>query len=519
MGLRVESLGGLPGIHLPRPFRIAPPKVAAGMANDNELNHADDVAQAFSPRVAQRSAQLYHEPVRTRLASFDEVSPFGKGNTFSWLVTQFVPSAERNRQRFTHALAVLDAAQLIDGGWLLPLGQEDTLLDLVATYRLLPNEPFKTLNEPSEPVTIRTLNQERQTYIYLANDSPWHVRLMLAVDGPEGVRYETLGGIRKLPALVRQAGLGTRWTIELAPYEVVAARFDSPNVRFARPEVRLEEQVTASLARRISDLSARVAALASPAPVAVLRNPGFEAPLESNSLVGWTTATPLGTRAELDSDVVHAGTQSLKFTSTGPRASARSEPIDLPSTGRLSVALWIKLADKSQQPVLRLAVEGRAEERNYYRYAAVGGNGPGQVPLSDEWAQYIYQVDDIPTHGLRDLRLRFDLMSAGELWLDDVQVYDLAFSDTERVELSKIVSLADYKRTAGEYASCLQILESHWPSFLLEHVPLTQGPNPLARRPSPPAADRTPEPAAEPNKSPGMFERFRGMLPRFSGDK
>jgi hypothetical protein len=106
-------------------------------------------------------------------------------------------------------------------------------------------------------------------------------------------------------------------------------------------------------------------------------------------------------------------------------------------------------------------------------------------------------------------------MTTGDLWLDDVQVYDLSFSNTERVELSKIVSLADYKRTAGEYASCLQILESHWPTFLVEHVPLAQGPNPLARRPDAPPAAGPPAPApAKPEKSPGMFDRLRGIFGR-----
>jgi hypothetical protein len=515
LGLQADTLARLGGVKLPRPYRLAPSAVAANGAVDGELNRADDVMQLYSPAISQRWAQLYHEPVRTRLASFDEASPFGAANTFTWLVTQFVPAAERNRKRFTHAVAASDAAQLIDGGWMLPLGQEDTLLDLISTYRQLPAEPFTALPEPSEPVAIRTLIKDQQTFIYLANDSPWQVRVSLGVEGPEGMRYQALGGTRKLPALVRQAGAGTRWTLELAPYELVAARFESPDVRFDRPEITLEEQVAVNLERRISDLSARVAALASPAPIAVLRNPGFEAPLEASALVGWTTAAPVGTQVELDARTFHAGGQSLHITSTGPRASMRSEAIDAPATGRLSVALWIKLADKSKQPTLRLAVECRADERDYYRYAAVGGNGPNQVPLTDEWAQYIYQVDDLPTHGVRDLRLRFDLMTTGDLWLDDVQVYDLSFSNTERVELSKIVSLADYKRTAGEYASCLQILESHWPTFLVEHVPLAQGPNPLARRPDAPPAAGPPAPApAKPEKSPGMFDRLRGIFGR-----
>ena len=35
------------------------------------------------------------------------------------------PSGEQNRRRFVHSLATLDAQVMVDGGWLLPMGQED----------------------------------------------------------------------------------------------------------------------------------------------------------------------------------------------------------------------------------------------------------------------------------------------------------------------------------------------------------------------------------------------------------
>ena len=50
-----------------------------------------------------------------------------------------VPAGALNRQRFVHAIATLDADALIDGGWLLPLGAEESLAELVAAYRELPS--------------------------------------------------------------------------------------------------------------------------------------------------------------------------------------------------------------------------------------------------------------------------------------------------------------------------------------------------------------------------------------------
>ena len=79
----------------------------------------------------------------------------------------------------------------------------------------------------------------------------------------------------------------------------------------------------------------------------------------------------------------------------------------------------------------------------------------------------------------------------GEVWVEDVQVFDLPFTESERWELSKLISLASVKLEAGQLADCARLLESYWPQFLLANVPLAQSPAPVAcarkqrRRPSP----------------------------------
>ena len=522
-GLRPQAYAAGSGVIFVRPYRIGPPQVESLRGVDAELNLAPDVDQLFATTAGSSAALFHHEPVRTRVESFDEQSPFGKANTYTWLISQFSPSGDRNRRRFVHSVAVQDAQSLFDGGWLMPLGQEDALGDFVSTYRQLPAAAFLPLKEPSEPVTIRTLTREGQTYVYFANDAPWRVRMQIAVEAPAAVRVERLGPARKLPPLLRESGGTANWTLDLQPFELVAAKFAAPNVRFVRPRVTLDEAVRAALTKRIGDLSTRVAALANPMPLPILTNPGFEAPVAGDQIPGWTLGKLANTAGVVDADLQRGGKQSLRLTSGGARASVRSATLDPPTTGRLSVSLWLKIADNNRQPVVRLAVEGRIDGADYYRFAAVGGTGLGQVALAENWAQYIYQVDDLPGKGVSDLRVRFDLMGAGEVWIDDVQVFDLSFSESERVELSKLVSLAEYKRSVGEYAGCLQLLDSFWPQFLVEHVPLSQGVGPLVRRPAPPRKPLHPnppveEPKTEEPKKPGVFERLRGFVPRFSSE-
>lgn len=313
-----------------------------------------------------------------------------------------------------------------------------------------------------------------------------------------------------------------RWSLQ--PFDLVAAKFVADGVRFSRPQVKLDPAVNSNLERRITDLSQRVATLANPAPLPLLANPGFEASPERGQIPGWTLSLPEKSHGEIDRNVHRGGEQSLRFDSTGGRPSVRSAVLDPPATGRLSVALWLKVADKKRQPVVRLAVEGRINDTDYRRFATVGGSGPGQVPLDEQWAQYIYQVDDLPAQGVSDLRIRFDLLGAGEVWIDDVQVYDLSFSDAERLELSKLVALAADKRGNGQYSGCLQLLDSYWPQFLVEHVPLTQGPGAVARRVvpkrksvaplQPPAEEKSEESA----KKQGWLNQLKGFVPRFSDE-
>ncbi len=96
-------------------------------------------------------------------------------------------------------------------------------------------------------------------------------------------------------------------------------------------------------------------------------------------------------------------------------------------------------------------------------------------------------------------------MGPGEVWMDDVQLFNLAFSRPELVELSKLITLADVKLQNGQVSDCLQLLEGYWPQFLEENVrcpPESPPPrNPRANWPiSPPP--KLPKPKSNPPRIP-----------------
>jgi hypothetical protein len=154
----------------------------------------------------------------------------------------------------------------------------------------------------------------------------------------------------------------------------------------------------------------------------------------------------------------------------------RSNPFPVPKTGRLSVQVWLRTDANEEQPPLRLAIEGRLNGQTYYRPAEVGAKlGRDNPPaLKKTWSPYLLRIDNLPTSGLTDLRVAFDLMGKGEVWIDDVQLYDLWFDTTEQNELLKQLALADFYLGKGELAQCMRILDGYWPEYLRRHVPLAQ---------------------------------------------
>ena len=333
-----------------------------------------------------------------------------------------------------------------------------------------------------------------RTYLYAVNDAPLPVTARLHVEAGPECRIEELTGTRKIAPLRPEGGSGLCWEVALEPYDLVAVQLSEPGAKCSNPQATWPESVEAELGAEIRRLGARAAALRTPPPLDVVANPGFERPAGGDGAIpDWTTTDRNQTTIQLDKTEKHAGRQSVKLASAGPVACLVSRPFAAPATGRLAVSVWLRVADAARQPPLRLAMEGKLHGRDYYRFAPVGlprGSGPAGRAAAARLGAVRFPGDDLPLEGLTQLRVRFDLMGPGEVWVDDVQVYSLAFSRAEMVELSKLIALADVKLQQREIGDCLRLLEGYWPRFLAENVPLPAGATPLRdewppSRPSP----------------------------------
>lgn len=517
VGIDARHYGPNDAVVLLRPESIVPSSSLAKQAIRLETQQMPDVDRYFQG-LPGPGALFFHHPQEIRIRSFDEKCPIKPCHT--WLAAHPVPSAWQNRRRFVHALAALDAQVLFDGGWMLPMGQEDALRDLVAVYRSLPPvrlEPVTDHASPAagQPVVIRYGTWHDRTYAYVANDASFETRVRVRVEAPPGCRLDPLPGSRS-PGPLRRDAEGTYWELELGPYELVAAAFSTPGVRLSKPLVAWPEEVQVALENRLSDLGYRAAALRSPPVLEVLQNPGFEqSAAGSGSIPGWVMVAPPGVTARLDPTSPHEGNQSVYLGSTGPAGGLVSHAFPPPATGRLAISFWLRTADPQRQPAFRVAVEAKTAGPPFYRFAQFGqaGEGFGEVhPIASQWSPVFVEVNDLPLDSLSAVRIRFELLGPGEVWIDDVQLCELAFSRREHKELLRLLAPANVHLQNGQIADCLRVLEGYWPRFLVEYVRLVEAP--VASRPEPSASPPAPRPAKDTERPAGILDRLKNFVPQ-----
>ena len=491
--------------------------VAAGQ----ELSHMPEFDRWFGQQAAS-AALFFHPPHKSRVGSFDAKSPFQP--SYTSLFTQISPSGYENRRRFANAMANQDPAAVFDGGWLLPMGQESSLQDVMAAYRRLPAVPFYRVKEhslPSQPVVFCYAHHRGQTYAYAVNNAPFPVEARVRIDAPPACSLEELTGRRSTVPL-RQDGRGRFvWEMQLEPFDLIAVRLSAAEAKLVAPEAVIPASIRLALEQRIRSLAQRAAVLRNTGPSPLVENPGFEESRgAADDIPGWAiTRNRPGVEVRLDETRARDGKQCVRMNSQGPIGVLVSQPFPMPTTGRVTLAVWLRVADASRQPPLRLALEGEFG-RIPYRFASVGaapGSGHPSVPIGSEWGQFVFHVADLPLEPGRQMAVRFDLMGAGEVFIDDVEVYDLSFNRNEMVELSKHISLLDLKLHNGQLADCLELLGGYWPQFLERHVALptqfTDRAN-LADRPTQPRKPQSKQDHSDAGERTSLLDRMRDFVPK-----
>ncbi|MCA9269227.1 MAG: family 10 glycosylhydrolase, partial [Planctomycetales bacterium] len=506
IGFDGQQLHEIEGLSIVMPAPILPNERGERADRSN-----DAVASLLHSQLHAAGSLTYREPVTHRVASFDAASPFGRERTFTWLAPQVSPAGAHNRRRFIDGLVHSDSLMVFDGGWTPARGQEDAVLDLFHMMAHLPAAPLASAptTPATQPLLVRTRSDQGSTTCYVANDSPWPITARLRVAGT--ARVSALPLADGLPTPLVEGLTGKQmWTVQLEPYAAAAARFNAADVALEVDRIDLPEALLAETIEQLRVVRGCATALKSPPAQQHLINPGFELGADRGAdVVGWLFAQSPDVDITLAEGGHRDSGHALKVVSHGPDAWVRSEALPAPKTGRIAVWARLRVSDAQKQPTLRLAIEARRGREPYYRYAHVGAGS--EAPLAETWAPFILQIDDLPTDGLDEFRIGFDLIGEGEVWIDDVEAFDLSFTQEEQFQLSRMIAAADFHLREKNVAAAANVLQGYWPQFLVTHVQ----PAAIERAAAP--ASRTPEagasaaPVAAPPRQ-SMLDRWKGWL-------
>jgi hypothetical protein len=430
------------------------------------------------------------------------------------MVSQPLADGAAVRKPYVRALLQHDPGLVIDGGELLPMGQEDILSPVRAVVRQLPTD-VEVTEVSQQPVVVRRYAEANGVTILVVNASPWQAQADITLELPQAATMVTLEGdpTGATPATPpRSLAAGRQaWTLPLEPYAIHAVRIDSEAVKIAEVHAKLGETALAELKAQLDNLENRD--LTAPRVYPRLNNASFEPVGGAGPLAGWQLAS---TTASIELDATHPqdGQTCLYFRNDAGPAVLHSDPFPMPQTGQL--ALTVHLRDQRLQPAtdLRIVIESADQSHVYRRAATVAAASDPLKP--GQWQYKAILINDLPLESRGEMRLRLELTGPGEIWIDSMKLYDLLFPlkfyKFEAAENLQFVQLRHAAKSAydeGRVADCVRQLERYWPRFLTEYTPLIQ---PAIVKETPQTPDQPPPKQAQ-QPAPGLGERLRSVFP------
>jgi hypothetical protein len=160
----------------------------------------------------------------------------------------------------------------------------------------------------------------------------------------------------------------------------------------------------------------------------------------------------MGGNVAIDREQPHSGGAALRLDAPGPPAAAVSEPFVPDIQSVLLVRAWLR-ADRPDTR-LRVWIDGQAGGKPYRRVSEL------LVPVT--WTERAVRAVDVPAGGLDSARLRFELLTSGRLWVDDLSVSGAGLSEPERRNARNALLAALQAYREKRYADFARLASSHW---------------------------------------------------------
>jgi hypothetical protein len=532
--------GNASGIVFLNPHRFAPDEKLADRRVDMDVENAQQAKQFFEG--SEFSADIFNH--RVSWAHFQQLQQqqiFGRQLTPLMRLQPMLPMGHFNRERFAQAIKNRDAFMLVDGGWTLPMGQASDLHNMMSVFEQLPEEVFgdvpseKFEDQSSLPLAVRQLVSGDEMYFYVVNASPWEMTVNLWVKTSSQSVIKSLSNdvflvkpFTSVSSNDKVAGL-VRLEVKLPAFSMAGGRSDDPNAVVSNFDFEFPDGASDTLRKHVYRLQAKLVESANQSSIGVIENSDFELNAQP-SLNAWDSGKQSTEKVRLDSSTGandpggNASYVSLLMNNDGNQPVwIRSNSFDAPTTGRLSISVWLKTLTPDTQPPLRLSIEGQASGESYYRFGSVGSLSQDQSTsqLGRQWKKFAVHFDDLPAN-LTNVRVGFDLMGPGQVNIDNVQVFDRWFDENDAKAMTQMLASAGpLLANKASYDQGRRLLESYWMRFLDLHIGES--------KPDRPEPRLLPEEQApligasefglestfdEPPKKEPLFRRLRNMVPR-----
>lgn len=378
-----------------------------------------------------------------------------------------------------HALAAIDARWV----WIAATavaGHEERVCRFARIFRALPaTAPAASESQPLPfGVAVRAHPAGAQTYLALANDTPYPIRLDMVLGGPATAPVYDVGRGATLRPVANPSG--RHLVLDLLPFGVSAVRVGAADLEVGAVTPYPSEIVLTNMRTQYEVLSARLSSLARGGEKGRDKartgpsNPGFEPDLGRgdghSSLpgdkdkapeavevcrqepVGWQVVGGMGNGVSIDLGQPRSGRGALHLEVVDPPSSAVCENFTPNAQNGLLVQVWLR-SDRPDAKV-RIWIEGESSGKPYRRVS--------EIHVRPTWTERAIRAGDIPPGGLDTARLRFELLGAGNLWIDDVAVSGEGLSEPERRNASKAIMAAIQAYRDKRFADFARLAGSHW---------------------------------------------------------
>src|SRR5208283_6034710 len=154
----------------------------------------------------------------------------------------------------------------------------------------------------------------------------------------------------------------------------------------------------------------------------------------------------------IDASNPHSGQGSLKVTAPVAPVSVSSGSFVPNSASSVMIQAYFRTEPQDSQ--VRLWIEGEVGGLPYLRRS--------EFKVSSAWELRAVRAVDLPAGGLDSARLRFEMLTPGTLWIDDVHVVGEAAPKAVRLNAQRTLLAAVQAYRAQHYAEFARLSGSHW---------------------------------------------------------